>query len=437
MTKLFAGGRIRTLRRGSRLTQAEMARRLNISTSYLNQLENDQRPLSVAVLLALSEAFDVDASYFSADRDARTVAALREALPGVPSEQLADIASRYPEVAQRLIRTPPQPSAPSAYAQAQNYFFQARHYIHELDVAGERLAASLGSPQLRVGRLSERLDRDAGVTVNFRGDTSGPRRRFDVDTRTLTLRTGLRESQLCFEMALHYALTVHRGSLDGLVDDLASTEAQAIARLGLAQYFAAAVTLPYTEFLDQAEETRYDVDKLSYRFSTSFESTCQRLSSLQRPGSRGVPLFFVRTDRAGNISKYQSATSFHFSRSSGTCPLWVIHRAFETPNRVTRQVTSMPDGRSYLWVARYVAGASRGFGRPRKEFAVALGCDLDRAHQLVYSDGLDLSPEAATPIGPGCSVCARSGCPQRAFPQAGREVVVDFAESREERYLTR
>lgn len=438
MPKLFAGGRIRTLRRGNGLTQTEMARRLDISTSYLNQLENDQRPVTVTVLMGMAKAFDVDPTYFSQDNDARTIASLHETLPSVPPEQLADVAARHPELAHAILtrfRTASPTASP--YSIVRDYFYETRNYIHSLDLAGEELAADLGSMQLRIGRLADRLERDAGVTVHFRGDVSGPSRRFDPVTRHLTLRTGLKETQLCFEMALQYALIVHEELLDELVAELPTDEAKAVALLGLAQYFAAAVTLPYTQFLEKAEDSRYDIDQIAYHFSASFESTCHRLSSLQRPSDRGVPFFFVRTDRAGNISKRQSATGFHFSRSSGTCPLWVIHRAFETPARVTRQVASMPDGRTYLWIARYVSAASRGFGQPRKEFAVALGCDLDQAHRLVYSDGLDLTPEAATPIGPGCSSCARKHCPQRAFPEAGKTVVVDLNTGLEERYLTR
>ncbi|MEU3922067.1 short-chain fatty acyl-CoA regulator family protein [Streptomyces sp. NPDC029004] len=34
---------------------------------------------------------------------------------------------------------------------------------------------------------------------------------------------------------------------------------------------------------------------------------------------------FVRVDRAGNLSKRQSATGFHFSRAGGTCPLWNVY----------------------------------------------------------------------------------------------------------------
>ena len=75
MAKLYAGGQIRTLRTARGLTQAEMARALDLSTSYLNQLENDQRPLTAPVLVQLTTVFGVDAAFFSGDAERRTAAA--------------------------------------------------------------------------------------------------------------------------------------------------------------------------------------------------------------------------------------------------------------------------------------------------------------------------------------------------------------------------
>lgn len=217
-----------------------------------------------------------------------------------------------------------------------------------------------------------------------------------------------------------------------------STEAAALARIGLASYFAGALVLPYGRFLAAAQELRYDIALLARRFGVSFETVCHRLSTLQRREARGVPFFFVRVDRAGNISKRQSATDFHFSRSGGTCPLWNVYEAFAQPGRVLTQVASMPDGRSYLWIAHCDARATGGYGSPAREFAVGLGCDLRHASQLVYAKGLDLSdPDSATPIGPGCKLCDREGCAQRAFPALGKQLRIDENERSAEPYAAR
>jgi predicted transcriptional regulator len=112
-----------------------------------------------------------------------------------------------------------------------------------------------------------------------------------------------------------------------------------------------------------------------------------------------------------------------------------VHEAFATPGRILTQLAQMPDGRRYLWVARTVTRRSGGYGTPDKTFAVGLGCDLRHAGRLVYSTGLQLDdPAAATPIGPGCKVCERTACPQRAFPPIGRPLRVDEHRSRFEPY---
>lgn len=438
MSKLFAGARIRTLRRSLNLTQVDMARQLDLSTSYLNQLENDQRPLTATVLMALTATFDIDAAFFSPDQDARTVADLQSAFPQVPAEQLSDIAARYPDLIAEIIELNNHGNhrEEGPYEAVRDFFYDARNYIDELDRLGEGLAAELGDPQFRLSRMVALLDSTAGVTVRFRRHSTGPRRIYHPDIRELHLRTGLTDAQNLFEIALQYALLVHDESLRRLATPLPDPAAREVGRLGLAQYFAASVVLPYSAILHVAEDTHYDIDRIATHFGTGIETTCHRLSTLQRKGQRGIPFFFIRTDRAGNISKRQSATSFHFSRSGGSCPLWVIHRAFETPGRFTRQVATMPDGRSHLWVARAVQGPSRGFGTPRREFVVGLGCDLSQADRLIYSQGLDLSPESATPIGPGCTACPRQRCPQRAFPQSARPLDLDLNVTSEEPYQT-
>src|SRR5258708_27369245 len=80
MKKSFMGVRLKRLREEQRLTQAALAAKLNISLSYLNQLENNQRPLTLPVLLALNSAFGLDVQSFSEDDEARLIADLRDVL---------------------------------------------------------------------------------------------------------------------------------------------------------------------------------------------------------------------------------------------------------------------------------------------------------------------------------------------------------------------
>jgi predicted transcriptional regulator len=318
------------------------------------------------------------------------------------------------------------------FEEVRDFFYDRKNYIGELDEAAESLFVERG---LRLGgldaQLAELLADEFGVMVVIDdGDALGPnaQRSYRPDTGVLYIARWLHPGQRAFQLATQVALLRHSELISAIVAaaDQLSSEATEVARIGLANYFAGALLLPYRMFLDAAEELRYDIDQLARRFEVGFETICHRLSTLQRPDARGVPFIFVRTDSAGNISKRQSATAFHFSRVGGNCPLWVVHLAFERPGEFMTQVAQMPDGRSYFWIARTTSSAPSRYRGPRKRFAIGLGCDLVHAEKLIYAAGIDLAdPDAAVPIGAGCKICDRPACPQRAFPYVGRPVHVD------------
>lgn len=300
--------------------------------------------------------------------------------------------------------------------------------VHDFDQTRVGTKAIFREAKLVIGdsapRLAERLRQRHNVRLSIvssdaRSDwgESG-KSAFDTNERTLHLSDHLRPGQQAFQMAAQLAKLELDDSISRLIRDggFASAAAERLARVALANYFAGAVVMPYGNFLQAAEDWSYDVERLANRFGVGFEAICHRLSTLQRPGAPGLPFFFMRVDRAGNVSKRQSAADFHFSRVGGSCPLWIVYEAFSQPQRILTQVANMPDGRSHFWIARQVISGPPGFGRAQQIFAVGLGCDLRHAGRLVYSRGLDLSPDMATPIGPGCRVCERLRCPQRAFP---------------------
>ena len=467
MRKAFMGARLLRLREERGLTQAALARMLELSPSYLNQLERNQRPLTVQVLLKINAVFGVDVQMFSEDEEARLIADLREALSesgtGVSVSEIKAFAADMPVIGRALVALhrharagderlealaatlgAPLESLASApplmpYEEVRDFFYDRHNHVSELDEAAERLFLQGGLEPGAMESGLERLLQDRHhIRIRVESEVEiGGQRHFDGDTRLLRLSRALDSGQRAFQMATQLAFLEHRQELETLVKSprLTSPESRALGRIGLANYYAGALILPYGAFLAAAEELRYDIDLLGTRFGVGFETICHRLSTLQRPGARGIPFFFVRVDRAGNISKRQSATDFHFSRVGGTCPLWNVYEAFASPGRILTQMAQMPDGRTYLWVARTVTHGHGGYGTPGKTFAIGLGCDLRHAAQLIYARGLDLGdPAAATPIGAGCKVCERPSCPQRAFPPLGRKLLVDERRSRFEPY---
>ncbi|MFE9863447.1 short-chain fatty acyl-CoA regulator family protein [Streptomyces sp. NPDC005506] len=452
MSKTYAGARLRRLREERRMSQAELARVLAVSPSYLNQMEHDSRPLTVPVLLRLTEAFGVDPGFFSERDTGRLVADLREALAGEVAEarvsptDLAELASRMPAVAKVLLDLSRRGQvlteriagetddrdgrllAPrSPHEEIREFFYRRQNYLHDTDLAAEGLAHSIGiHPGDVVRVLAQRLTEKHGVRPATRA--ADRLHHYDNASRTLHLSSRLRPGQQAFRMATQLALLEYGSEIDRLAaeDFPPGSPTHALARIGVANYFAAALILPYGTFHTAAEEVRYDIERLTDRFGLGYETVCHRLSTLQRPRLRGVPFSFVRVDRAGNMSKRQSATGFHFSRAGGTCPLWNVYEAFAAPGRIHVQIAAMPDGQRYLWTARAITRHRGGWGEPGKTFAIGLGCEIRHASRLVYSDGLDLgNASAATPIGMGCRICERLDCPQRAVPPLGRPLTID------------
>jgi XRE family transcriptional regulator, fatty acid utilization regulator len=461
VAKTFVGSRVRQLRSERGFSQAALAQMLDISPSYLNQIEHDVRPLTVAVLLRITEAFGVDATFFASHDDTRLVAELREVAMDrdvgidVDVSEIADIVSTHPTVARAMVNlhrryrlTTTQLAAATEgrfsdgsgissgsgsitmpHEEVRDYFYQRQNYLHELDTAAEELIIRTGMHRADLARdLSERLSAVHDVRIVKRIDRGdNVLHRFDAATKTLEISGHLSSGQFVFKLAAELAYLEFGDLIDGMVADgqFTSDESRTLARLGLANYFAAAAVLPYRNFHEVAEHFRYDVERLSAYYSVSYETIAHRLSTLQRPAMRGVPLSFVRVDRAGNMSKRQSATGFHFSSSGGTCPLWNVYETFANPGKILVQIAQMPDGRHYMWVARSVERRASRYGQPGKTFAIGLGCELRHAQRLVYSEGLDLSSEVGTPIGAGCRVCERDNCPQRAFPALGRALDLD------------
>jgi predicted transcriptional regulator/transcriptional regulator with XRE-family HTH domain len=475
VAKTFVGSRVRQLRSERGFSQAALAQMLDISPSYLNQIEHDVRPLTVAVLLRITEVFGVDATFFASQDDTRLVAELREVTLDrdlgveVDPAEIADVVAAHPAVARAMVNlhrryrlTTTQLAAATEdrfsdgsgfssgsgsgsitmpHEEVRDYFYERQNYLHELDAAAEDLTVRMGMHRADLARdLSDRLTRVHGVHIVQRidlGDTV--LHRFDPQTKTLEIGRHLASGQYVFKLAAELGYLEFGDLIDGMVTEgnFTSDEAVKLARLGLANYFAAATVLPYRQFHDVAAKFRYDVERLSAFYSVSYETVAHRLSSLQRPAMRGVPLSFVRVDRAGNMSKRQSATGFHFSSSGGTCPLWNVYETFANPGKIGVQIAQMPDGRSYMWVARTVERRASRYGQPGKTFAIGLGCELRHAHRLVYSEGLDLAGEIATPIGAGCRVCERDNCPQRAFPALGRALDLDEHRSTVSPYLVK
>lgn len=439
--KLYAGVKLREIRGRIGLTQKVFAEKLAVSLPYLNQMENNHRPVSAAVVLALAQEFGLDVTELTVGESERLVTDMREALadpvftaatPPVADLRLAasnapalaraflDLHRAYRQTHERLasldeaLGREDATLKPSPWEEVRDFFHYCDNYLDAIDRAAEHFAEGVtpGNP-IKIAAFD--LFRRQGISLHY--SDKSPLRHYDPAARRLDISARASGPSQNFQLLHQIALLTQNDLLEATLDlaRFSTPEARDIAKIGLANYFAGAALLPYRAFQAAALETRHDLERLADLFGASIEQVAHRLSTLQRPGAKGIPFFFVRVDQAGTITKRHSATRLQFARFGGACPLWNVHRAFETPGQFLRQLAETPDGVRYLCLARDVSKPAGAFLAPVRRYAIGLGCEVQHAAQLVYSDGLDLKGRFE-PIGISCRICDRTDCHQRSVP---------------------
>ncbi len=444
----FIGERIRALRARLGLSQAVMAERTGISVSYLSQIETGDRPVTPTVLAALAEAFPAEWAAVDEDDEAALIVDALEAAsdPSVDDVVSADVVrravQRQPLLSRRLatlyaayrrsqdqlrvlddrIESSAGSGSQLPWERVRDWFHSERNYIDPLDRAAEDIAETLEKTGTAAHGL-ERLLRDRfGIRVEAASDGAGTLRHFDPGHGVLRIDPHQTPETRRFQIAYQFARLAFPETIGQIAGRLGA--AHELLATGLTNYAASALLMPYARFRATAQATRHDIDRLRLEFGTSFEQTCHRLSTLQRPGLLGTPFFFCRVDMAGNITKRHSATSLQFARFGGTCPLWIVHEAAAIPDRILVQLAQTPDGNRYVCMAKGLVKPSASFSRPPRRYAVTLGCEAVHAPSFVYADAIGAGG-IATPIGSSCRICPRPDCDQRAFPPAAAEIELD------------
>ena len=444
---------MRRARAQAGLRQSALAARLGISPSYLNQIEADQRPLTQALLVRLTTALNLPASHFADSEDARREAQLREDMAdplfrpfSSASGELHALVRAAPAFADAFMALyraytaqAEQLAAPAArlprfpYDEVRDWVQSRQNHFALLDRAAEQFFedAQFSSANLREDLRRYLRDTHGLVTASAPGLLgTGLFWRLNRQAKRLYLAEDVAPESETFWLAHVIGQLEQKALIEKELRRaiFTSPEALRLARIALANYFAGALMLPYTRFHEAARAVRHDIQRLQHQFGASFEQIAHRLSTMQRPDLPGIPFYFAKTDIAGNILKRSSATRFQFAQFGGPCPLWNVYRAFAHPGEILVQLARTPDDVTYLNIARTVGrGAGSYLARPRA-VAVVLGCETRYAAQTVYGAGLNLAPEAADLIGPGCRACERTNCRHRSVPPMGRALDMGTAE---------
>ncbi len=456
--KLLIGPRLRRFRQALGLTQVRMAEDLEISTSYLNLIERNQRAMSAKVLMRMAQVYDFDIAQFTGAGDAHLVAEVYDVLraplfkgESISKNEAEDLVAASPNAARALLKVYAKhrdnqrrgtnlavdrdrvellEQSAEVVESVRRFIHAQRNYFPVLDEAAEDLSAELGLLKSEPhAALTKRLKEKHDLTVRIVPIDVMPQmlRYFDRHAKRINLSELLRQSGRRFQLAFQIGMLEQRELIDRIVKSakLPGPEAEGLCRTSLANYFAAATLMPYRRFLREAEDCKYDVDLLGHRFGTSFEQTAHRLTTLQKPDARGIPFFFVRIDVAGNVSKRFSAGRFHFSQFGGACPLWNIHECFQTPGKTISQMIQMPDETTYFSIARMISRSDGTYNAPAQKLAIGLGCDIAYAPRLIYAQTFNMVSPQPTPIGINCYLCERPHCRQRAHAPLNKTLNFD------------
>lgn len=446
MLKTFIGPRLRRLRLEQGQTQAQMAKALGISTSYVNLLEKNERSVSVPVLLKLFEVYGVDWREIAEDDDTSVLADLRAVLqddlfegdrPDLPQLRAAqihspDLASAFLKLHRAYLAATDQLMTlasgsegdgtlltTSPEAAVHNFFRRHHNHFEVLEEAAEGFWRGRHvAPDDVYAEVKAVLRDRLGLSVRLvrMDEMAGTLRQYDEERREVLLSEALDHPNRVFQLVHVAGLLEHRELLEDLLGHSHITDAHGLARcrVELANYFAAAVLMPYGTYLSEALATKYDFDHLATRFGVSFEQACHRATTLQRSGAQGVPFFFLRIDKAGNVTKRFNSTDFHLAEYGGACPRLDVHTSFRTPGRIVPQFVEMPDTSQFFVFARTVDRPSVTRHAQDVRLAVAMGCSVEHVEQIGYAEDLRAKPAHPTPIGINCRICPRANCDQRA-----------------------
>jgi predicted transcriptional regulator/DNA-binding XRE family transcriptional regulator len=433
----------------ARLLDEPLLRSLNITEEDLHALSGEPKAATTIAALfnlyknARGQLDQLLIALRRAERDAAEEHALRRELsrPAIDPDEGAT--STPASADEDLEREGPHPNNSVSAASDVRFdyspfdevvdFLEANdNYFPMLEELSERLRKDCGwGRRVLSEQISQALTEHYGVEVRTHAGTGrdgGVIRRYDADRGVLSLSAEMLEHRRKFQLAHTIGLRILDDAPRRLHDELSArfaprhAETPKLIKIHLANYFAGALLLPYEDFYRETTRTRYDVERMSDVFELPYETIAHRVVTLSDPKRKGLPMHFVRSDIAGNISKrYAGGTGLRFPVGTGSCPRWAVHMAFLTSSVMTRQYSVFPDSSTFFCFAKVVVQPHEGNVMRGTAYSIGLGTHADAAKHLAYAVDMPAhgSPDLeriAIPVGVSCRFCERTDCAQRAAP---------------------
>ncbi|MGH1351260.1 MAG: helix-turn-helix domain-containing protein [Methyloligellaceae bacterium] len=313
---------------------------------------------------------------------------------------------------------------PFPMGEVEDFLIDKQNYFPELEEGADILRKKLSKGGMPLeNTIVDYLNETMGISLSYSKNLSlreagnAGRYQYNSNTKHLVLNEKLPKRTILFQLTKFIVEFSLKEGLNQIAGNprFTSTESRRLAFQAMARYAAGALLFPYDEFLEEAQNCRYDIQLLGQHFSGSYEQVCHRLVTLRKPGAEGIPFAFLRTDVAGNLSKRFNLPNLRFPRYGSACPLWISYRTFMTPNSVRTQLARMPDQQMFLFISRTVSKSTDTYGTPEQIYSVLLACDVAHLDDIIYGDGYDTAKETLiTDAGINCKLCPRTNCSHRA-----------------------
>ncbi len=462
------GPRIRKERRSLGLSQSNFSKNLGISASYLNLLESGRRTITVPLLIKIGNELNLSLKDLTVESNQRMLSDTMEVLSNeifddldITNLETAEFIGNNPNIAKALLTLNdnykslrddmqnrleiidvestvkekkstrlPVEIVSDFLQENKNYFDSIERKAEELrDKIGLHFGPGIGSTEIK---FTNYLKNEHNIIVKIIPSEVDQKsvKKFDFKNKILFLSEMLTYTSRNFHLAYQIGFMDCKKLIEEIIkkNKFFSEEVILLLKISLLNYFSAALLMPYDDFLQSAKKYKYDIEILMHHYAASFEQITHRLTNLQRPGYEGVPFHFLKTDIAGNVSKRFSLSGIHIPRHGGSCPRWNVYIAFLNPGKIHPQISRMPDGKVYFCIARAFEKGIEKHGMPKSFVSIGLGCDIQYAKELTYSEGMDLkNKNLETPIGISCRICPRIDCQQRAFPPIDKDLKLDIS----------
>ena len=437
--KIILGHKIKRLRESLNISQVEMAQELNISPSYLNLIENNQRPVTVKLLFKLGQLYNIDFKEFTEDETGKLSVELNEVfsdpvfkLNDITKRDIKNLAQSSPVIGNAIIKLfetylklkeetnhniDPQSLKLTSFESIRSFLDASRNYFPTLEQASMsmRTKADINDATNIYFKLCMYVEDKLKIQIKVlpKSIMENLFSRYDPHRSRILISEALDIPNKNFQIASQIALI----EFDDLINDIIiksnfkTSDEKYLLKMTLANYFGLSLVMPYDEFKSSAVELRHDLEILSTRFSTSIEHVCQRLTTLNKRKNLGVPFFYFKFDEAGKIHSRLFSKDMNFPKNPGANPDWSVHQIYKNPGSTLVQISELEGGKKFINVSKTIKRPLINLNENSPLFSIILGCEIRYMENLVYADTLLQNKfQKISKIDVGCRSCGMNMC---------------------------